>query len=261
MFWQPAHIELQITEGNLKCQISGLPIQKGILGFNKEKFANYKVESIWRHPHSPLLWFEKKGQIEKKYASFTTTAPAWTQLSQFVLTVEEKKEGYSPALTISQFYEVFPSKQLSLIIGGYRNKQASILERRHELLSLSEGWETQGKTIQIIIELALNIKKTLRNQLYGFGKNIGIEGLADQGELLFYQRTESMIHQLFRTMKWSEARETKKLLAKQLIEIALAIFEDVTHPYQHEPKMIKAFVTSKNSLRNHFFKSQKEEAA
>lgn len=260
LFWQPAHIELLVDEKASVCDISGQPISKRIYGFKKEKF-NYELADTWRHPHSPLSWVEKKGISEKRYASFTTTAPAWTQLSQFVLEQEEKKEGYSPALVVSQFNEVFPGKSLALMIGGYRNKQAAILERRHELLNLSEGWDRNAKFIKSFIELALAIKKNLRDKLYGFGKKIGIEGLSDQAETMFYQDSEIIIYNLFRQVKWSEAKDMQDMLYIQLSQLAQTIFEYITQPYQHEPKMIKALITSRRSMRAGLKKLQIQEVA
>lgn len=260
LFWQPAHIELLIKEGELTCDLSSLPISKGIYGFKKEKF-NFEVVDNWRHPHSPLLWFEKKGQLEKKYTSFTTTAPAWTQLSQFILKHEEKKEGYEFALTVSQFQEVFPGQSLSLLIGGYRNKQAAILERRFELMSLSEGWDRNERHIKAFIDLALEMKTTLRNKLYGFGKEIGIAGLADQAEKQLYSDSEALIHSLLRNIKWNEVREAKCILYKQLSELVYTIFEEVTQPYQHEPKMVKALVTARRSIRKELNQLNPQEVA
>lgn len=247
LFWQPAHIELLWQEISTNCHFCGMPAARVAIGFNKEKFK-YEIEGIWLHPHSPRTWRMKQGSKEEKYASFTTTAPAWTQLNTLLVEKEQDKEGHTPALVVSHYREVFPGQPLHMAVGGYRNNQAAILERRHEMFSLPEGWEQNLTHVEQTVDLALEIKKLLRDKLYGFGKQISITALANRGEERFYQDSQLLIHSILREMKWKEARDSKQRLAVALIKLAKNLFREITQPYQHEPKAMKALAASRRSL-------------
>ncbi len=240
LFWQPAHIEL-VWEN------------QSVIGFKKERFI-YDVIGTWMHPHSPRFWNLKKGEKEEKYLSFTTTAPAWTQLSRFVVEAESEKEGQQPAAVVTQFRGMSRGAAIHLLVGGYRNKQASILQRRHELLSLPSGWEGHLSELKQVIDQAIEIKKALRNKLYGFAKASGAGGVYDQAELLFYHNSEAFIHACLHPMDWEEAARMRRELQDKLIHLSWEIFEEVIEPYRHEPKMIKALAISRKTLKKAFFK-------
>lgn len=95
LFWQPVKLELCRPEPATRCDCCGVGINEGYTGFYKEKF-NFTVEGQWPHPLSPRQWEVKKDQRQESFPSFTTTAPAWTQLTQFVIEKQDKKEGHSP---------------------------------------------------------------------------------------------------------------------------------------------------------------------
>jgi len=254
LFWQPAHIELIYSNAG-QCQFYGNHEDHLVTGFNKEKFV-YEIIGQWVHPHSPRYWQLKKGSKEEKYVSFTTTAPAWTQLSRFVVDRELEKEGQQPAAIISQRRQVTHGKPLNLMVGGYRNKQASILQRRHELLSLSGGWENSRESLKEIITTAVQIKSALRGKLYGFAKKSGASAVPDQAETLFYHNSEHLIHESLRNMDWREAKIAREQLVKKLIQLSWHIFREVTKPYQHEPKMILAIAVATRTLGREFKKIQ-----
>ncbi len=254
LFWQPAHIELIVSDGGI-CELLGSNEAQLVTGFNKEKFV-YEVVGQWVHPHSPRYWKLKKGVKEEKYVSFTTTSPAWTQLSRFVVTNESEKEGQQSATVVSQHRQLRNGKPLHLIVGGYRNKQASILQRRHELLSLADGWEGNGQTLKDIIDSAVKIKSALRGKLYGFAKKSGASVVPEQAESMFYHNSEQMIHESLRQMDWRESKKAKEELVKKLIQLSRDIFKKVTRPYQHEPKMILAIAVAKRTLSKEFRKIQ-----
>jgi CRISPR system Cascade subunit CasA len=247
LFWQPAHIALGgWTHGDcLCCGRRDTPL---ITSFDKEKFT-FTVVGTWAHPHSPKVWKEKKGALEEKYASFTTTAPAWTHLATMVAQHADKKEGYACAPTVSQFRNVFEGESLNLIVGGYRNNQASILERRHELLSLAQGWDENLEHVRRMIELAADVKTILRGKTYGFGKQIGLDDLAQRAEQRFYQASESNIHQILRRMNWREKGVARRTFLDKLCNLAEEIFDDLVEPYQTAPKMLRAAVLSRRSLK------------
>ena len=127
LFWQPARVELVRSTQDASCGVLGGAAVSGYSGFRKEKF-NYTIEGVWPHPHGALS--RKKDALEQKFASFTTTAPAWTQLSEFVvphsLQDDNAKEGSTPAGAVTQAIDM-GIEPLSLMIGGYRTKKAAVL--------------------------------------------------------------------------------------------------------------------------------------
>jgi len=157
LFWQPAHVELcpSISEGDCGC--CGRNQVAIYACFLKEKFK-YTVEGVWPHPHLPRKLTFKKGEDEVRFASFTTAAPTWTRLASFVVQKqinENQKEGNQPAAVVIQARKLYSRRpeRLRLAIGGYRNNQASILERRHELFDLNVGWHQHPGQIQEIVDL------------------------------------------------------------------------------------------------------------
>jgi len=257
LFWQPAHFELEFTNGGI-CQIYGTNEKVLVAGFKKEKFV-YKVIGQWVHPHSPRYWRMIKGEKEQKYASFTTTAPAWTQLSRFVIEQETEKEGQQPATIINQFRSMMRNTPLVLMVGGYRNKQSSILQRRHELITLSIGWDESLKALNSVIESAMQVKAALRNKLYGFAKSSGAGGLPAEAEAIFYNRSEPLIHSRLRHMDWREAVQEKAFLVQELIQLAWDIFTQILKPYKHEPKMIHAIAIARRTMGKEFRKIKGEQ--
>jgi len=256
LFWQPAHIELDFVDGGM-CQLFGTKDEALVPSFKKEKFV-YEIIGQWIHPHSPRHWQLRNGVKEEKYASFTTIAPAWTQLSRFVIDLQSTNEGQQPAAVVSQFRRMMRSTPLLLTVGGYRNKQASILQRRHELLALAGGWENSLDDLKGIVESALQVKSALRNKLYGFAKASGANSVPDNAQALFYHNSESLIHRKLREVNWNEAAITKNNLIKELIHLSWEIFEQVIRPYQHEPKMILAIAIARKTLGREFRKIQGE---
>ncbi len=244
LFWQPAHVELVYAEKPGTCDVLGIAVDAGVVGFAKEKFV-YDIVGDWIHPHSPRVRDLKKNSL--RYLSFTTTAPAWTQLNHLLVASVDKKEGHDPAEVVRQFKRDL-GRPAQLIVGGYRNKQASILQRRHELFPLRSGWDKRGEQITTFVGLGLEIKTLLRNKLYGFAKTTGAQGVNEKAEALYYHQSEPLIHQTLREIDWSETGSALDRLRDELIQLSWAIFEQVTRPYAHEPKMIEALAKAKQSL-------------
>ncbi|MGH8592621.1 MAG: type I-E CRISPR-associated protein Cse1/CasA [Gammaproteobacteria bacterium] len=122
LFWQPIRLELDKPESVSRCDCCGEEIKEGYTGFYKRKF-NFTVEGQWPHPLSPRQWEVKKDQRQESFLSFTTTAPAWTQLTQFVIEKKGEKEGHSPAPVVTQFGRLQGyGEPLYLLVGGYRNR-------------------------------------------------------------------------------------------------------------------------------------------
>lgn len=244
LFWQPAKIKLVIENNQA-------------IGIQTEKM-NYKLKDEpakrWLHPHSPKKWSGLEGKREEKYLSFTTTAPAWTQLTTILFKEETEKEGHEPSLAIIQYRDIFRGKTLQLIVGGYRNNQAKIEQRRHELLSLAQGWDDEnGQTyLRYMVELGLNYKTELRKKLYGLAKKIGGEhgliGLSNKGQELFYQQSESLIHNQFAQIDWKQADQKIVLFKNSLNQLCKNIFNQLVLPYEHDPKFLSAIVNSRAGL-------------
>jgi len=258
LFWQPAHVELVKSEGVQPCDVLGGDAVAGYSGFRKEKF-NFTVEGVWPHPHGAMNFTLKKGVLEQKFASFTTTAPAWTQLSEFVVqrSANDKgaREGSSPAAPIEQA-AALDDTRLQILIGGYRTNQASVLERRHELIGLAQGWQDSKQRLTKLVEIGKEAKKALRGKLYFAvqgNKDKGLKGLGaaihESAEKLFYARTESLIHQTFSSdatfREWGKARGE---YTEQIARYCREIFEELTAPYALKPELIPVIAWSRRSL-------------
>ena len=195
LLWQPAHFELLPVEEARHCNCCGC-VEPVYTGFNKAKFS-YTIEGVWPHPLSSRTFSIKKGEKEERFPSFTTTAPTWTHLSRLVVDQKNDKEGQQAAPVIQQARTFMPSRKIELIVGGYRNNQATILERRHELFSLAQGWDIHGETIQQIVNSGLAYKTALRKALYLFA--VGVKdkvhgsgvNLCNVVEDNYYQQTEN----------------------------------------------------------------------
>jgi CRISPR system Cascade subunit CasA len=256
LFWQPAQVELVKSEVLAPCDVLGGDAVPGYSGFRKEKF-NFTVEGVWPHPHGAMTMNLKKDP-PVKFASFTTPAPAWTQLSEFVVpndvNASGAKEGSIPAGPITQANEIGEG-DLHLLIGGYRTNQASVLERRHEMMSLAQGWQDKKRLCELV-EIGKEAKKALRGKLYFAvqgNKDKGLKGIGaaihETAEKLFYVRTESLIHATFSNeltfKEWATARSA---FAKQLADHCRVIFEELTDPYAMKPELIPVIAWARRSL-------------
>ena len=269
LFWQPARVELVKAGAAQTCGVLGGEAVEGYSGFRKEKF-NFTVEGVWPHPHGAMNMSLKNGELEQKFASFTTTAPAWTQLSEFVVLrgVQDKnaKQGSCPAGPVTQA-EALGEGRLDLLVGGYRTKQASVLERRHELIGLAQGWGKEGRLSQLV-EIGKRAKQVLRDRLH-FAvqgkKEKGLKGIGaaihETAEKLFYARTESLIHQTFSSeatfREWGEKRRD---YAQQIAQHCHDIFEELTKPYAMKPELIPVIAWSRRTLDKDLEKLMEEAA-
>ena len=257
LFWQPARVELVKSEALAPCDMLGGEAMQGYTGFRKEKF-NFTVDGVWPHPHGAMTMSLRKDP-PVKFASFTTTAPAWSHLSEFVVpndvNASEAKEGSIPAGPITQANEIGEG-DLHLLIGGYRTNQASVLERRHEMMSLAQGWQDDKGRMTKLVEIGKEAKKALRGKLYFAvqgNKDKGLKGIGaaihETAEKLFYARTESLIHETFSNeltfKEWATARSA---FAKQLADHCRAIFEELTDPYAMKPELIPVIAWARRSL-------------
>ena len=254
LFWQPAHVELIPSNAEGICDITGQRFSLVYEKFCSEKFSYNLQGSAWPHPHGVMIAAKKKGKLEFKFSSFTTSAPAWTQLSEFVVPGMDVNtgEGTTPAAPVQQTIKMDSGQGLHLIVGGYRNKQAAILERRHELLSLAQGWAENPDYLRRLVEVGKTAKKTLRGKLYyanqGDTKK-GLKGIGaaihETGEKLFYGRTEGVLHEfLHDVMTFKEYKLARRQLAELLQKICQEIFKEMTVPYTHKPELVPIIVVA-----------------
>lgn len=244
LFWQPAKIRLVVEEN----QVIGIMTEKMTYQLKDEPAHR------WLHPHSPKKWRIGKDGRKETYLSFTTTEPAWTQLTTILVKEEMEEEGHEPSLVINQYRDFFRGKSLQLIVGGYRNNKAKIEQRRHEFLSISQGWDNQigQENIKYFVSLGLSYKTELRNNLYGLAKKLGGEngmvGLSNKGQELFYQQSESLIHSYITRMDFQEADQRIEKFKSSLNRLCRDIFDQLVLPYEHDPKLLSSIVVSRARL-------------
>jgi CRISPR system Cascade subunit CasA len=260
LFWQPARVELLKKEGADVCDLFGGEPDSIYEHFLKEKFS-FTIEGLpWPHPHGAMTAVVKKGVVEWKFASFTKTAPAWMQLSEFIvpsLLAEDQSEGSTPAAPVDQADAAFPNEALHLLVGGYRAKKASVIERRHELFALAEGWDKDRKgRIKRLVELGKIGGRSLRGKLWLASKGdkekgmpgIGIP-LQETGDKLFYLQTEILFHETLREgLTFKEWQRAKSDFATKLAEITWLIFDELTRPYGFKPELIPIIALARRSL-------------
>lgn len=254
LFWQPARFELMPAQAASACSCCG---QQGDVytGFNKEKF-NYTISSVWPHPLSARTFVIKKGEREEKFPSFTTTQPSWVHLAKLVVEIQQEKQGYHPAPVVGQLKRL-GARRLDLMVGGYRNNQATVLERRHEMFSLAKGWDHHPEIIDELVRTAQEYKKSLRKALYIFSEGIkdrfagsGVN-LTEQYDTLFYQQTENLIHDTLAHIDFEQPQNDLDNLYAALKMVVLRLFNQATEPYQQEPKMLKALASSRRLLHKY----------
>jgi CRISPR system Cascade subunit CasA len=175
LFWQPVKLVLCSPEPATRCGCCGVQTEEGYTGIYKDKF-DFTVDGQWPHPLSPRKWTVKKGEQQESFLSFKTTAPAWTQLTQFVIEKQEEKEGNSPAPVVTQFGNLQSyGEPLYLLAGGYLNepgKSSKLAERRHELFNLAAGWIEHKSDIEKIVSLALQGRDALYGALVKFFEKV-----------------------------------------------------------------------------------------
>jgi len=256
LFWQPARVELVKSKTDATCDVLGGAPVSGYSSFRKEKF-NYTVEGVWPHPHGVMSISEKKGQREQKFVSFTTSAPAWTQLAEMTVPIDDAKEGSVPAEAITQASELGIDR-LSLVIGGYRTNQAAVLERRHELISLAQGWRDDNWRLKKLVSIGREAKTALRGKLFFASqgnKDKGLKGIGvkihEVAEKLYYARTEGLIHQTFSNeLTWKEWTSARSGFAAAIARHCEAIFEELTKPYAAKPELVPVIAWSRRRLNS-----------
>lgn len=259
LFWQPTHVELLPPQGEQACSCCGFVESQIYTGFNRAKF-NFTIEGLWPHPHGPRISSVKKGEREDKFVSFTTTAPAWTHLSRFVVqrqTTDSKEEGQEPAAVVRQARALLT--KLKLTIGGYRNNQASILERRHELLFLNDGWSHRTNVVHELVGKAVGYKSALYSAMSVFAKGVkkdkqgkikgaGVE-INKAAEEQFYRRSENTVLDTLARIDFEQPSPALQIMDDQLRLIAVILFDEMITPYRNDPELIHTIAIARKTLK------------
>lgn len=160
---------------------------------------------------------------------------------------------------MSQYHDLFSDQAIHLLIGGYRNKQASIRQRRHELYTMPAGWNADLRDkITEVVEIGLKTEKLLTDKvLYPVvkgNKDKGEKGVGSvinsQASILFFQFTEPLIHRMFRESSLREFIKAKNIFLDDISRICFDIFERVTNPYAHKPELIGTIAIARAKLKN-----------
>ncbi|MBI3285666.1 MAG: type I-E CRISPR-associated protein Cse1/CasA [Burkholderiales bacterium] len=283
LFWQPKCI--QLVQANIKGGCDLLQTEEPFLftGF-KWKKQSRKLEGFWLHPHTPSRLKIDKDKPVNVYLSFTNKNPSWEHTLNYIMERASGEIGGRAAPVVTQWKRLGDAINLNLIVGGYCRKKSNeekIENRRHELYSIGEGWQSQPgqDAIRRTIEDAIFVKSILRAKVHDVAKVIGLSklkpkmqrrkevpedqnylGMPDKAEEFFYQRTEGMIQDWFREMTRSERRSEQIKFIASLSKICLKIFEEVTEPYYQNPELIRTVALAKLSL-NSELKKMKESIA
>ncbi len=261
LLWQPAHVELLPSTEKGICSCCGCQTEEAYRGFKQAKFS-ITANGVWPHPHAPRISITRNGQIEEKFAAFKTSVPSWTQLSRFVVQQQlddSNREGQQPAAVIRQVKFLFGGKaeRLSLLVGGYRNKQASILERRHEVFTLNHGWDRHTVEIKQLVKLGVGYRDALDKALYVFVKGIkdllkgaGVR-LQQIGERSYYRRSESTVLDALAQIDFENAAPELIRMGDELIGIVRDLFEELTKPYLNDPELVRTMAVARRTLNKH----------
>ena len=131
-----------------------------------------------------------------------------------------------------------------------------MIERRHERMSLAQGWSNDKERMQQLVELGKEAKSALRGKLYYAAKgnkDKGLKGIGtaidETAEKFFYARTESLIHEIFsNALTFKEWKSAKATFTSQLAGHCRAIFEELTDPYAMKPELIPIIAWARRSL-------------
>jgi len=278
LFWQPAHVELCIVDQKAFCGLTGLPADYSVVGFRKEKFGNvstggFEVTGTWLHPHSP--WRVDIRNQTTRFLSFANTDPAWTLLNNFLVQYEDARQSHSPASVVKQYRSDLASP-VHIIVAGYKTakrKQALVEQRRHELIPISLGWEGDINFILAVTQMGLDIMRSFKSVLFKFGEDVGVakekpkkqqnrslpkednhEGMHVLAVQTFFRQSEQPIYRCLTEVGSPLTGVSVRNLANELTEICWRIFEQVTRPYAHDPRMIKALAVARITLGSAFEK-------
>jgi CRISPR system Cascade subunit CasA len=148
-----------------------------------------------------------------------------------------------------------------MLVGGYCVKgggDANVRERRHDLVTLAQGWDEDRGRLKQLVDLGLQAKESLRKKLYfavsGDSKR-SLKGIGSDiqktGVKLFFARTEGMLHEVLRDQTtFRDFKVARERWLNSLASTCMDIFEDLTNPYTMNPELIPIIAFARRSLNN-----------
>ena len=251
LFWQPAKVKLDVND-NLQ-----------VIGFFKDTGASF-VKGFWYHPHTPIdvKKFTNNKQKEKPFLSAKRDLPLWEQMMSFFYTHTPTQNGVSRALVVSHYEQIVGrGNTINLAVGGYVKGESteSLAGRKHELYSMSSGWENRVEDIELLILCGVNAQKALDIALYIFGNELKkkddddkqkvkdsnlVKRLKAKSKHSYFNNSEQVMHSILRTHQFGDIEMYKN----DFVRLAKHVFEHVLSPYEHDPKLLSAIVVSRFRL-------------
>jgi CRISPR system Cascade subunit CasA len=171
---------------------------------------------------------------------------------------DDNTEGQQPAAVILQAKKIFGAQtsKLHLVVGGYRNNKASVLERRHEVFTLNHGWAKNTAVIQYLVTIGRGYRDALYKALYVFVnglkevKGAGVK-LNQAAEAQYYRRTEPTIQDALARIDFTNPEPVLSHMRKTLKHIVEELFDEAVRPYLNDPELIRTRAVARNVLRKH----------
>lgn len=256
LFWQPAYlyVEWEKSETPQRCSCCGTETNIYSERFRKNKFVYDLTDAAWIHPHSPYVLNEKQHTLMPLSFNKDRDIPLWGRLTDILPLGEDTDMLKSWPLAVKHYNGLRAyDSPLPLVLGGYRNNKASVVERRHEVISVAAGWiKDRDKLSELhsLIRLALEFRDALGKSVYAFGKALDQsaqlpEGIANGARTAFYQATEAVLHKFIAS---GSQPGTALELSTELRRQCLDIFSASAAPYLSSVKAIKASAQSGKML-------------
>ena len=206
--------------------------------------------------------FTNNNQKEKPFLSAKRDLPLWEQMSSFFYTQTPTQNGVSRALVVSHYEQnVGRGKPINLAVGGYVKGESaeSLAGRKHELYSMSSGWENRVKDIELLILCGVNAQKSLDVALYIFGNELKkkegddkksgknsnlVEKLKAKSKHNYFNNSEQIMHSILRSHQFGDVDVYKN----DFVRLARHVFDQLVLPYEHDPKLLSAIVVSRARL-------------
>ena len=251
LFWQPAKVKLAIN------------VDQKVTGFFTESGPS-STKGFWRHPHTPIDMKRYNDGDEKKkpYMSLSSTGGSlWTKMLGFLYARDPNKEGHSRALVVDAYIDgIGRGKDLNLAVGGYIKGKSteSLFGCKHEIYSLRSKFNDRYADIKDLIDCALSVQRILNGSLFTLGRHLKWEkdtqgqensnliksSLQPKAKKIYFNNSESLMHETLRSLDFDQIQTYKK----QFCNLAKEVFKEVTAPYEHDPKFIKAIEKGRSYL-------------
>lgn len=256
LFWQPAYLCIHWERHNTPsvCPCCGSDCVEDAKIFTKNKFPYQLSGQLWQHPHSPYLLNEKTNEFEILSYNKNVGLPLWSRLCDMFPVKFGTLSRWS--LPVERYTELrSPGEVLPLVVGGYRNKQASILERHSATVSIGAGWIQDDEKLQMLhsmVQNALAFRECLRKKSYAFGKDIDQSssipgGIANEVDAMFFQDTESTLQQAIMA---EPVQDIFEKTATVLQATCLKIFDDTAEQFLCNAKALKAYYHNRFMLQS-----------